>query len=337
MRTTILAFAVLATAVCGCTTHGNKSILTKREYLETLDSAAVMKSLVYQTADTAYSVNPELLLLLDTLYQHEFTWTATTCEADVKKDEAWVATYRKRLCAYYDRRIAHNDTISEYAKADSVLNEGFRLTNIDNHYSAMETNVTSDIEYRFNYCREYGQLSQLVNVSEDTTKNLLYKEFICYVRMSSVAEEIVSDVVKLHYWGGTIAGPLSMTCLLSMQETRMESYQNMIDLVLGVGGCRVGVFPSAAKKLYEDCVSTSMENFIDFEQEYELPHSNPELYVERKNETVERLQSILPLIDDWLHTVAQLDNALTHDGSRHHIECNAATILTTFAEQTTWY
>lgn len=338
MRTIILAVMALVMIACGGTTHGNNA-LTKQEYLQTLDSAAMLKSLVFWSQDTAYSTNPELLLLLDTLYQHDFAWSAITSEADVRKEEAWVAAYRKRLCAYYDRRIAPNDTISEFAKADSVINEGLRLVKLDPDWelSTMGMVVTSNIELCFNKCKEYGQLSQLVAACEDTTKTLVYKEFACFARMSSVADTIASDVVDLHYWGGTIAGPHSMICSLSMQAERMKFYQNVIGLVLESGGCRIGVFPASAKKLYEACVSTSLANLSDFEQEYGFPEPNPELYVETKKETFERLRSILPLIDDWFQAVARLDNALTHDGSHHEIECNAAYLLSSFAEQVTWY
>lgn len=335
MRTTFLAFAVLAMIACGCTTRGDNAQRTtpsKQEYLEALDSAAVQTSLVYWTPDTVYSANPELLLLLDSLYQHEFTRTATTSEADVRADEAWVAAYRKKLCGYYDRRIARNDTISEFAKADSVLNEGLRLVNLDNHYSTLEMIVASDIKIRFNRCREYGLLSRLVSASNDTSKELIYKEFACYARMSSVAANIVSDIVSLCYWGGTIDGPTSMSCLLSMQEARMKSYRRMTDSVLGYGGYRGGVFPASAKKLYEDYVNTSLKRFSDW-----LPDFEPELYAEKRKETAESLRSILPLIDDWQRTVAQLNSALTTDGTRHYIEGNAARLLTAFAEQATWY
>ena len=61
------------------------------------------------------------MLLLDTLYQHVL---ADTFPSEVRTEEKWMSEYRLRLCRYFDSHSNGNDTISTFAKADSVLNYG---------------------------------------------------------------------------------------------------------------------------------------------------------------------------------------------------------------------
>lgn len=340
MRTAILAVAVLVLAACNCERSDDvktaKSAPTKQEYLESLDSAMSSYSIVFWTADTAYNANPELMTLLDTLYLHGFSWSAATSEADVRKDEAWTAAYRKRLCAYYDRHmVVRYDTLSEYAKADSVLNEGLRLIALGNGYSTPEMVATNGMMYRFNQCREYGQLSQLLNACEDTTVSLLVlREFASCVRLRDVAEEIMANIVGMTYWGGSATGPATSACFLSMQEARMKAYQNMVDYVLDVGYLhKTGVYYASAKKLYEDCVSTTLTELSKDEQIY-YSDCYPELYDEVMKETAQKLRQILPMIDEWSKLVAQLDNEF-NPYFAHEIECNATSMLISFAEEAT--
>lgn len=319
---------ILLTAACNCRHCNTKVMPTRQEYLASLDSAARDKSLVFWIEDSAYNANPELLLLLDTLYQHKLAWTESTTEDDVRKEETWATAYRRQLCAYHDRHAGGNDAISEYAKADSVLNEGIRLIRLADTYSTM-----GNIEHILNRCKEYGQLSRLVNACEDTTtRRLLYEEFASFARLNSMADKIATNIVVLRFWGGSISGPISWSCTLAMQETRMKAYGKLTDFVLDDNWDTAGPFPASAKTLYLDCVSTSLKKNSDYH-----PDGNPELYDEKKKETAENIRRIPLLIDEWSRTVAQLDNVLTHDVSAHIIERYAASILVAFAEEATMY
>ena len=119
--------------------------ITRDAYLRSLDSAELDNSLISWTSDTAFSTNRELMLLLDVLYRHV---REEDFPSEVRKEEKWMSEYRERLGAYYDSHYHGNDSISIYAKADSVLNEGVRLLELGSHWSTMEM-IANRIGFRF--------------------------------------------------------------------------------------------------------------------------------------------------------------------------------------------
>ncbi len=66
----------IALVLLGCTGTSNgidEKGLTRQAYLNSLDSAESTNSLIFWTSDTVFATNAKLMLLLDTLYQHEGT------------------------------------------------------------------------------------------------------------------------------------------------------------------------------------------------------------------------------------------------------------------------
>lgn len=72
----------------------------KDSLLATIDEEKHLESLIFWAPDTACVMNPELLLLLDTLYQHVRSDEYST---NPRIEEQWMNSFRKRICAYYDR------------------------------------------------------------------------------------------------------------------------------------------------------------------------------------------------------------------------------------------
>ena len=129
--------------------------ITRDAYLQSLDSTEWHNSLITWTSDSAFMTNAELMLLLDTLYQHV---REDSFPSEVKTEEKWMSEYRSKLCLYYDSHSIGSDTLSTYAKADSVLNEGVRLLELGNKWSTMEMVVYNSTLFTFDRCREYGLL-----------------------------------------------------------------------------------------------------------------------------------------------------------------------------------
>lgn len=340
MKKIVILFVSLIFLGCGNNIHGDRSNqeggsskgMTRDEYLQSLDSAEMMNGLVFWTSDTAYSTNADLLLLLDTLYQHVRT---DGFPSEVKKEERWMSEYRSRLVAYYDAFSEGNDTISQFAKADSVLNEGARLLELGSHWSTMEMVVYNSTVFTFDRFKEYSMLTRIVNSCEsDEAKELVYKEWSLYEQMLKKIGIIASNMVSLNNWGGSISGPLSTASYLQISESRRDMYQTILDIVKGDGWDNTGVFPENAERFFFDCCATALNRTIkeadDFYKEYEGKERS-ESFDDAIKKTGIEIDELRPIMKEWIVTLDKLDNELTHDSSRHAVERAASHMIMKWA------
>ena len=311
---------------------GTNSIgMTREEYMNSLDSVELQNSLVFWAPDTAFATNADLLLLLDTLYQHV---RMEDFPSEVKMEEKWMADYRSRLVAYYDSSYG-KDTLSIFAKADSVLNEGERLLELGCSWTTMEMIVNNDAQYTLDRCREYGLLTQLINNCEtDEAKKLVYKEWALYERMLKKIGLIAANMVTLNYWGGSISGPLRIAAYLQLSQSRRNMYQTLLNIVNSDGWDATGVYPENAKRLRFDSFDTAIKR-IEKEAdklyaEFEGKERN-EGFDETIIKTKSAMQELKPIVDEWIVLLDKLDDALTRDGSRHSVERAASYMLMKWA------
>ena len=340
MKKIVILFVSLILLGCGNNIHGDRSNqergnskgMTRDEYLHSLDSAEMMNGLVFWTSDTAYATNADLLLLLDTLYRHVRT---DGFPSEVKKEERWMSEYRSRLVAYYDAFSEGDDTISQFAKADSVLNEGARLLELDSHWSTMEMVVYNSTVFTFDRFKEYSMLTRIVNSCEsDEAKELVYKEWSLYEQMLKKIGIIASNMVSLNNWGGSISGPLSTASYLQISESRRDMYQTILDIVKGDGWDNTGVFPENAERFFFDCCATALNRTIkeadDFYKEYEGKERS-ESFDDAIKKTGIEIDELRPIMKEWIVTLDKLDNELTHDSSRHTVERAASHMIMKWA------
>lgn len=309
----------------------NSTGMTKEEYINSLDSVELENSLVFWAPDTAFTINADLLLLLDTLYQHvrmeEFP-------SEVKMEEKWMGDYRSRLVAYYDSSYGKN-SLSIFEKADSVLNEGARLLELGSSWTTMEMIINNSAQYTLDRCREYGLLTQLVNSCEtNEAKELVYKEWALYEQMLMEIGLIVANMVNLNYWGGSITGPLRTAAYLQLSQSRRDMYQTLLNIVNSDEWDNTGVYPENAKRLLFDCCDTSINRIeidaADLYAEFE-DKERREGFEEAIKETKSATQDLKPIVDEWIALLDKLDDALTHDGNRHHVERVASYMLIMWA------
>ena len=309
----------------------NSTGMTREEYMNSLDSIELLNGLVFWAPDTAFTTNANLLLLLDTLYQHvrmeEFP-------SEVKIEEKWMADYRSRLVTYYDSSYGR-DTLSIFIKADSVLNEGARLLELGNSWTTMEMIVNNDAQHTLDRCREYGLLTQLINSGEtNEAKELVYKEWALYEQMIKKIGLVVANMVSLNYWGGSICGPLRTASYLQLSQSRRDMYQTLLNIVNSDGWDNTGVYPENAKRLLFDCFDTAIKRIEKESDELYAEFEGKERskgFDETIRETKSAMQELKPIVDEWIILLDKLDDALTHDGNRHSAERAASYMLMKWA------
>lgn len=309
----------------------NSTGMTREEYMNSLDSVELQNSLVFWAPDTAFTTNADLLLLLDTLYQHV---RMEDFPSEVMMEEKWMADYRSRLVAYYDSSYG-KDTLSIFIKADSVLNEGARLLELGNSWTTMEMIVNNDAQFTLDRCREYGLLTQLINICEtNEAKELVYKEWALYERMLKKMGLVVANMVSLNYWGGSICGPLRTASYLQLSQSRRDMYQTLLNIVNSDGWDNTGVYPENAKRLLFDSFDTAIKRIEkdadDLYAEFEDKERRDGID-EAIRKTKSTTQELKPIVDEWIVLLDKLDDVLTHDGNRHSVERAASYMLIKWA------
>ena len=264
------------------------------------------------------------MLLLDTLYQHVL---ADTFPSEVRTEEKWMSEYRLRLCRYFDSHSNGNDTISTFAKADSVLNEEGRLLEIGNNWTTMEMIVKNDAEFTFGRCREYGLLTQVINHCEnEEAKSLVYQEWTMYEMMLKKICLLAFDMVSLNYWGGSIIGPNSTADNLQIQESKIRMYKTILDVMEGEEWEDNGVPIANAERFLFDCYFTDINRIVKEDGE-----ECEKGFYDTVHETQATIKELRPIIDKWVILMDKVDEELTHDSTRHFVEHAAAYMLMQWA------
>ena len=329
MRKTVWTILVVF-VMLGCSKVDNKTITIEEDLSEAGRDTVDTESLVFWASDTAYSSNPELLLLLDTLYQHVRN---DSFPDDVKVEEKWMNEYRSRLCAYYDSHKMGNVGISFYAKADTVLNEGVRLIELDDDWSTMGSIVKYSAEYTFDVLREYGLLSQLLEkVNRTETSDLIYKEWKLYEKMFERMNMIAYGVTHLRYWGGSAVGTSSTWNQLEISKYRREMYQNMLSIVGGGSwDCTDVSLDNAQQQLLDSSKNVVKEIVVNTENnQIDSPFTDEE-DAARFKETAEGIElcidDLSPLLKEWIVLWDKIDSKVNHSGSRHEMKRAASDML----------
>lgn len=329
MKKGILLMMVLACLTC-CKNQGKdrrNNYVSRDAYLQSLDSVERDNSLISMTSDTAFTTNKELMLLLDVLYQHVREYGFPS---EVREEEKWMTLYRARLGAYYDSHFHDKGSISIYAKADSVLNEGVMLLELGSHGSTMEMIVNNSTEFTYDRCREYGLLNQVINSCEsEEAKNLVFQEWSLYERMLKKIGLIASDMVRLNYWGGSIVGPLGTYSYLQISQARREMYQKILNIMKGDEWDATGVYLGNAERFLFDCCNTTLKRIVGNSNLYDEESKNE--FQETVEETKVAIRELQPIVSEWIVVMDKVDNELTHDGSRHSIDRAASFMLMKWA------
>lgn len=335
MKKIVVVF--LTFVLLGCTIQSNrvndlKSKISRDAYMASLDSTELMDGMIFWTSDTAFSANPELMILLDTLYRHVRT---DSFPSDVETELHWMKEYRSLLCALYDANPLGSDSISCFAKADSVLNEGVRLLELGNHWSTMDVVVYNSTIYTFDRFREYNLLSQVLSNCENVEAiNLLLQEWALYERMLEKMDPIASNMVCFNYWGGSICGPLGTAAYLGISSSRQEMYKRMLDIMTADGWEDMGVNLINAERFLFDCCNTSIGRIVkesdEFYSEYEGKEPSAG-FNESINETKLMIKELRSIVHEWVDLIDKVDEELTYDGSRYSIERAASYMLMRWA------
>ena len=333
MRYSFITF-ILISALClgGC---GNASKNRREEVCEDsvisckgakdsllmeLSSLEDNDCLVYWVSDTVCRTNPELLLLLDSLYQHV---RGDEYSEDPRIEEKWMNSYRKRICAYYDKHYTGNEAKSEFEKTDFVLKEGVRLVGLGCEYSPMEMVGNKSVEITFARLSEYGLLTQMIRKCKDNeTKNLVYQEWEQLENIRQDMIGIVDGLVRLSYWTGSGGIPIRTERWLDFSDARKIMYQNILNTIDGKTIKDDACYNDDAVVYVTDYLTKTARD-IYFSWEKDQNDGSPFMsekewkeYQKVAEETEKDINAIRPKLKKWISLWDKLESKLTHNNNQ---------------------
>ena len=255
---------------------------------------ADVESLEFWTADTILKANRELVALISPLYQyiHTGSLSSLTFENDLK----WMNEYRKRLCKYYNTNKLGTDTISQYAKADTVIEASRKLWELDSDDSTMGMNVRNGVEYTRLVFQQFNEYAQLLDICKtEQQRNLLMDEITAWYELEELLSKAYTDCTYLKYWGGSCASSASSAGMLKILESHITLYRRDKSILENDFETwnNQGIYLECVKEMPVNCFLIKLKESI-----YEEENGND--YAELLKTTKKDISELSSRINKWI-------------------------------------
>lgn len=258
------------------------------------EECADVESLEFWTADTILKANRELVALISPLYQyiHTDSLSSLTFENDLK----WMNEYRKKLCKYYNVNKLGTDTISQYAKADTVIEASRKLWELDSDDSTMGMNVRNGVEYTRLVFQQFNEYAQLLDICKtEQQRNLLMDEIMAWYELEELLSKAYTDCTYLKYWGGSCASSASSAGMLKILESHITLYRRDKSILENDFETwnNQGIYLECVKEMPVNCFLIKLKESI-----YEEENGND--YAELLKTTKKDISELSSKINKWI-------------------------------------
>lgn len=279
--------------------------------LMTEKSSDVEGLLGFWATDTILKTNYKLVMLMDTLYR--YVHTAQFSSSALEDNTEWMNKYRNQLCRYYKVNQLGTDTISDYAKADTVIEASRKLWKLDSDGSTAGLTISNGIERTRLIFQQYNEYVRLLELCETDGQK-------AWIDLNTLMSEIYSDCVYLRYWGGSITGPVRSAGILQILESHISMYQKDRSLLNDNFYLYKdnGVFMECAKNLLLDCCQSALKEYV-----YEDEKS--ESYKELTTVAKQKVSTLPIVIGKWIKAHESWANETNELEERH--EKNTSEVL----------
>lgn len=258
------------------------------------EECADVESLEFWTADTILKANRELVALISPLYQ--YVNTDSLSSLSFENDLKWMNEYRKRLCKYYNTNKLGTDTISQYAKADTVIEASRKLWELDSDDSTMGMNVRNGVEYTRLVFQQFNEYAQLLDICKtEQQRNLLMDEITAWYELEELLSKAYTDCTYLKYWGGSCASSASSAGMLKILESHITLYRRDKSILENDFETwnNQGIYLECVKELPVNCFLIKLKESI-----YEEENGND--YAELLKTTKKDISELSSRINKWI-------------------------------------
>lgn len=258
------------------------------------EECADVESLEFWTADTILKANRELVALISPLYQ--YVNTDSLSSFSFENDLKWMNEYRKRLCKYYNTNKLGTDTISQYAKADTVIEASRKLWELDSDDSTMGMNVRNGVEYTRLVFQQFNEYAQLLDICKTKQQRKLLKdEITAWYELEELLSKAYTDCTYLKYWGGSCASSASSAGMLKILESHITLYRRDKSILKNDFETwnNQGIYLECVKELPVNCFLIKLKESI-----YEEKNGND--YAELLKTTKKDISELSSRINKWI-------------------------------------
>ena len=258
------------------------------------EECADVESLEFWTADTILKANRELVALISPIYQ--YVNTDSLSSLSFENDLKWMNEYRKRLCKYYNTNKLGTDTISQYAKADTVIEASRKLWELDSDDSTMGMNVRNGVEYTRLVFQQFNEYAQLLDICKtEQQRNLLMDEITAWYELEELLSKAYTDCTYLKYWGGSCASSASSAGMLKILESHITLYRRDKSILENDFKTwnNQGIYLECVKELPVNCFLIKLKESI-----YEEENGND--YAELLKTTKKDISELSSRINKWI-------------------------------------
>ena len=258
------------------------------------EECADVESLEFWTADTILKANRELVALISPLYQ--YVNTDSLSSFSFENDLKWMNEYRKRLCKYYNTNKLGTDTISQYAKADTVIEASRKLWELDSDDSTMGMNVRNGVEYTRLVFQQFNEYAQLLDICKtEQQRNLLMDEITAWYELEELLSKAYTDCTYLKYWGGSCASSASSAGMLKILESHITLYRRDKSILENDFETwnNQGIYLECVKEMPVNCFLIKLKESI-----YEEENGND--YAELLKTTKKDISELSSKINKWI-------------------------------------
>lgn len=258
------------------------------------EECADVESLEFWTADTILKANRELVALISPLYQ--YVNTDSLSSFSFENDLKWMNEYRKRLCKYYNTNKLGTDTISQYAKADTVIEASRKLWELDSDDSTMGMNVRNGVEYTRLVFQQFNEYAQLLDICKTKQQRKLLKdEITAWYELEELLSKAYTDCTYLKYWGGSYASSASLNGRLKILESHITLYRRDKSILKNDFETwnNQGIYLECVKELPVNCFLIKLKESI-----YEEENGND--YAELLKTTKKDISELSSRINKWI-------------------------------------
>lgn len=258
------------------------------------EECADVESLEFWTADTILKANRELVALISPLYQ--YVNTDSLSSFSFENDLKWMNEYRKRLCKYYNTNKLGTDTISQHAKADTVIEASRKLWELDSDDSTMGMNVRNGVEYTRLVFQQFNEYAQLLDICKTEQQRILLKdEITAWYELEELLSKAYTDCTYLKYWGGSCASSASSAGMLKILESHITLYRRDKSILENDFETwnNQGIYLECVKELPVNCFLIKLKESI-----YEEENGND--YAELLKTTKKDISELSSRINKWI-------------------------------------
>lgn len=258
------------------------------------EECADVESLEFWTADTILKANRELVALINSLYQ--YVNTDSLSSLSFENDLKWMNEYRKRLCKYYNTNKLGTDTISQYAKADTVIEASRKLWELDSDDSTMGMNVRNGVEYTRLVFQQFNEYAQLLDICKTKQQRKLLKdEITAWYELEELLSKAYTDCTYLKYWGGSCVSFASSAGMLKILESHITLYRRDKSILKNDFETwnNQGIYLECVKELPVNCFLIKLKESI-----YEEENGND--YAELLKTTKKDISELSSRINKWI-------------------------------------